>query len=169
MRASPIMHPPRWRCPCRLLCAEPPRGPRLRPQEFGEFAVGGAGEPRGRGGRAACVPAPVPTFQVPAGGAGCAVQGGGVGCGGRGARECSITRVELWPRLGKWNMRGRMKRSESQSREPTGAGPRPAGSMLAWAFKQSPGGVSFYFPHLEVGADGMITGAPSPLMDNNHV
>lgn len=34
-------------------------------------------------GRAACVPAPVPALQVPAGGACRAGLGGGMGCGGR--------------------------------------------------------------------------------------
>lgn len=38
----------------------------------------------GRGGQAACVPAPAPALQVPAGGAGRSAQGRGVGCGGEG-------------------------------------------------------------------------------------
>lgn len=74
--ASPILLPPwRRRCACRLQRAAPPPGPKLRPQEFGECAGGG------RGGRAACVPAPARALQVPAGGAGRAArrlaEGGG--------------------------------------------------------------------------------------------
>lgn len=45
--ASPTRLPPWRRCPCRLVRAAPPPGPRLRPQEFGECAGGGAaGAPR---------------------------------------------------------------------------------------------------------------------------
>lgn len=60
----------------------------------------------GRGGRAACVPAPARALQVPAGGAG---RGGGVaGC-------CLLTRAERWPRSGKWSLGRRVKRSGTEA------------------------------------------------------
>lgn len=130
MRASPILLPPRRWCPCRLLRAAPPPGPRLRPQEFGECAGGG------RGGRAACVPAPARALQVPAGGAGRAAQGGGEV---QGVGELPPnTRGAVAAAVGDMEPEERMKAlgRKAGTLLLTGPGPAgPAGRVPAWAFK----------------------------------